>query len=90
MPDPRPARGPSPHPAATHACAARGCGTQVPRRLLMCRTHWSKVPADIRASIWLAYRPGQEHDARPSEAYLSAVTEAIQAVANHGRRAPNR
>lgn len=74
-----------PAPAA-HECAARGCGEQVPRRLLMCRTHWRQVPADVRASVWLAYRRGQE-DNGPSRAYINAATEAIEAVARHRRHA---
>lgn len=75
-----------PSAPAVHECAARGCGEQVPRRLLMCRTHWRQVPADVRASVWLAYRRGQEDNGAPSRAYINAATEAIEAVARHGRR----
>lgn len=66
-------------------CAARGCDRTVPRRLLMCCEHWRQVPADVRASVWLAYRRGQEVDG-PSRAYINAATEAIEAVTHHGRR----
>jgi len=51
----------------------------------MCRIHWRQVPADVRASVWLAYRHGQETDGRPSPAYLDAVAAAVAAVARHGR-----
>lgn len=80
MPNAQASREPSPR-----TCAARGCDRSVPRRLLMCRTHWRQVPADIRASVWLAYRHGQEVNG-PSRAYINAATEAIEAVAHHGRR----
>lgn len=84
MPDPRPNDGSS-RPRTAHPCAARGCITQIPQRLLMCRPHWRQVPADVRASVWLAYRRGQE-DNGPSRAYINAATEAIEAVARRGRR----
>lgn len=86
MPGPRPARDSSAQPTATHSCAARGCSAQLPPRLLMCGPHWRHVPADVRASVWLAYRRGQERDGRPSRAYLDAVSAAVDAVAHHGRR----
>ena len=86
MPSPETDRERSRETAATRPCAARGCPEQVPRRRLMCRTHWFQVPADVRASIWLAYRPGQESNGNPSRAYINAVTEAIDLVARHGRR----
>lgn len=75
-----------PSAPAVHECAARGCDEQVPRRLLMCRTHWRQVPADVRASVWLAYRRGQEDNGNLSRAYINAATEAIEAVTHHGRR----
>lgn len=85
MPDPRRHGQPAPQ-QRTHACVARACHAQVPRHQLMCRTHWFRVPADVRASIWLAYRPGQERIGNVSAAYLDAVAEAVEAVANRGRR----
>jgi hypothetical protein len=64
-----------------HLCHARGCGTPVPPRLLMCLRHWKMVPIDIQRRVWHYYRPGQERDKRPSAEYLKVMKEAIEAVA---------
>ena len=39
------------------------------------------VPKPIRAAILRYYRPGQENDWRPSEAYLRSARQAVIAVA---------
>jgi hypothetical protein len=38
----------------------------------MCAKHWYSLPKHLRDEIWRTYRPGQEHDKRPSQAYLAA------------------
>jgi len=65
----------------THRCHARRCRTQIPERYLMCQKHWAMVPAPLRQAVWRHYRPGQEHDKRPSEAWFNAAKVAIRAVA---------
>jgi hypothetical protein len=46
----------------------------------MCAHHWWQVPVDLRAAVWDAYRPGQELDNAPSEAWHLAAVAAIDAV----------
>ena len=70
----------------TRSCAARGCGVQVPPKMLMCRKHWYMVPVFLRRAVWAAYRPGQEHDGNPSETYLSVMRAAVEAVAEREGR----
>ena len=41
-----------------------------------CRVHWFKLPARIRKDIWDTYRPGQEIDKEPSQAYRDAARAA--------------
>lgn len=52
-----------------HVCHWPGCGTLVPPARWGCAKHWYALPKELRNKIWAAYRPGQEIDARPSEAY---------------------
>lgn len=59
-----------------HACHWPGCSAQVPPAMWGCRPHWFMLPPAIRTAIWAAYRPGQEKDMRPSEAYLLAAQDA--------------
>lgn len=65
----------------THTCHAKGCDAAVPPRMLMCYPHWKMVPKMLQAAIWATYRPGQERDKRPSEAYMEAQRRAVHAVA---------
>lgn len=47
----------------------------------MCAPHWRKVPQKLRLAVWLAYRPGQCDDKRPSAEWFAAADAAIRAVA---------
>jgi len=64
-----------------HKCHADGCSKPIAPAYLMCPAHWRMVPAEIQRRIWLLYRPGQEVDKRPTGQYLSAMKDAIAAVA---------
>lgn len=64
-----------------HRCHARGCGRAVRPEMLMCYPHWKVVPKSIQRAVWLAYRPGQCDDKRPSKAWMSAADAAIGFVA---------
>jgi hypothetical protein len=66
---------------AKHTCHAQGCEKEVPPRLLMCLRHWRLVPLTLQAEVWRWYRPGQEVDKGPSDRYLVAMKNAINAVA---------
>lgn len=60
-----------------HTCHWPGCPEQVPPAMWGCRRHWFKIPKELRHRIWESYRPGQENDLRPSEAYVQAA-KAVQ------------
>lgn len=67
----------------SHTCHWPGCNAQVPPAMWGCRTHWFKLPIALRDAIWAAYRPGQERDMRPSEAYIAAARAAEAWIAEH-------
>jgi len=56
-----------------HFCHWPNCRTEVPPKLWGCKTHWFRLPAALRWSIWGAYRPGQEITKTPSREYLIAA-----------------
>jgi hypothetical protein len=43
------------------------------------------VPRLMQSRIWATYRPGQEIDKNPTEAYMEAQVAAVQAVAARER-----
>ena len=57
----------------THICHHPNCTEKVPARLHACRKHWFQLPQHLRDRIWATYRPGQERDKKPSDAYREAV-----------------
>ena len=59
-----------------HHCHWPGCARHVPPAMWGCKPHWRRLPADIRARIWAAYRPGQENDKDPSREYVAAARAA--------------
>ena len=59
----------------SHTCHWPGCGTPVPPKMWGCRKHWFRLPKRLRDEIWRTYRPGQETDKQPSDAYLAAAWE---------------
>lgn len=67
--------------AAPHTCHARGCEKRVLPEMLMCAPHWLMVPRSIQRAVWLAYRPGQCDDMRPSKEWHRAADGAIGWVA---------
>lgn len=67
-------------PVLQHHCHAKGCKKAVAPKLLMCPMHWRMVPKVLADRVWATYRPGQERDKNPSEAYLKAADAAIKAV----------
>lgn len=64
-----------------HECHWPGCGKQVPPAMWGCKTHWFKLPARLRAQVWSTYRPGQEIDMNPSEAYLKVAQKVQEWIA---------
>jgi hypothetical protein len=66
-----------------HSCHWPGCEAQVPPAMWGCREHWFRLPKHLRDEIWRAYRPGQEKDMRPSEAYLAAARRVQEWIEEH-------
>ena len=71
-----------------HLCHAIGCDVRCPPNRLMCAPHWFMVPEAQRRAVWRLYRPGQEVDRNPSQAYLEAARAAINSVAAAEGRDP--
>lgn len=67
-------------PTDPHTCHAEGFQRHIKPSLFMCREHWRMVPPSEQSAIWRAFRPGQEIDKRPSEAYLRAAERAVASV----------
>lgn len=71
-----------------HGCHWPGCTRQVPPAKWGCLTHWRMLPAALRRRIWDAYRPGQEDDGKPSDAYLAAARDVRAWILAHHPPAP--
>lgn len=71
----------------SHTCHAKHCKVATPPTNLMCFTHWRMVPKPLKDLVWKHYRSGQEIDKAPSEAYLKAANDAIEAVAEKEKKA---
>lgn len=67
-------------PEMSHHCHAYDCHTPVDPKLLMCRKHWRMVPRKLQLLVWSTYRPGQEIDKEPTEAYLLVQRAAVWTV----------
>jgi len=58
-----------------HTCHWPNCGKEVPPAMWGCKTHWFRLPANLRARIWATYRAGQEITKTPSQEYLAAALD---------------
>jgi len=62
-----------------HICHWPGCDKDVPPAMWGCKTHWFKLPKNLRDRIWATYQPGQEEgEVSVSEAYFVAA-DAVEA-----------
>ncbi len=66
-----------------HRCAAPGCLTQVPMHMMMCGSHWLRLPPTQRERIYDAYKgtqlgkPGAEETLRrEARAAIRTLREA--------------
>lgn len=66
---------------SAHHCHATDCIKEVPPKMLMCGRHWKMVPRRLQDEVWATYVPGQERRKDPTNAYLIAARDAINAVA---------
>lgn len=73
-----------------HRCHWPGCPVDVPPSMWGCKPHWFRLPMQLRARIWRAYRPGQEDDKRPSAEYLTVELEAQEWAMAHPEKPPRR
>jgi hypothetical protein len=64
------------HQDRRHTCHWPQCEQQVPPAMWGCRTHWYRLPKNVRDAIWQSYEPGQEQRMDPSEAYVVAARAA--------------
>jgi len=58
-----------------HRCHWPMCGKPVPPSMWGCKRHWFMLPKSLRDRVWATYRPGQEVDKRPSDAYIAVAKE---------------
>lgn len=64
-----------------HHCHWPGCVAQCPPAMWGCKKHWYTLPQYLRNKVWAVYRPGQEVDMRPSEAYMKVAQEVQDWIA---------
>lgn len=72
-----------------HHCHWPNCPRAVSPAMWGCKTHWFKLPADIRSAIWASYRPGQEQSKTPSTVYIGAARRAQEWIARYLEHAPD-
>jgi hypothetical protein len=68
---------------AKHTCHWPGCTKVVAPKFWGCTDHWYRLPAALRKRIWQTYRPGQEIDKKPSQAYVNAARAVQDWIAEH-------
>jgi hypothetical protein len=68
-----------------HECHWPGCPQQVAPAKWGCYKHWMMLPAQLRAEIWNAYRPGQEVNWTPSREYVEVARKVQNWIKEHGR-----
>jgi hypothetical protein len=64
-----------------HQCPIVGCQAHLPYGTLMCRTHWKRVPAQLRSEVYAAWDNGS-----PREDYMDVRARAIAAVGGGNTR----
>lgn len=60
-----------------HQCPAPGCTRQIANHLLMCRTHWSLVPAPIQRELYAAYKNGRGVGTAEHRAAMEKAIESV-------------
>lgn len=63
----------------SHRCPTTGCVLVIGDHLLMCRKHWSQVPAELQVAVWRTYWARDRGDAE-RRAHLAACRRAIKSV----------
>lgn len=55
-------------------------------KYLMCPAHWRMVPQGIQTDVWRTYFSGIRKQTHPTDAYLTAVFNAVVAVGEVGTK----
>lgn len=66
----------------SHTCQAHGCTRQIGSHLLMCPTHWSRVPGRLQRELNLAWRNLRVHGGAEHLAHYKSLRALI--VSNSG------
>ena len=70
-----------------HRCYIDGCTRNVPDTILLCKPHWYRVPAPLRAQVWKTWKALTAADGglwavkeyrRAKQAAIDAVNERLQ------------
>lgn len=70
-------------PRCSHHCHWPNCPQTVAPRLWGCKTHWYRLPQNLRDEIWRYYRPGQEVTKRPMPEYLEVAHRVQEWIAQN-------
>lgn len=66
-----------------HTCHIPGCTVEVPPKMLMCRSHWARVPRHLQRDVRRTFNPRQcvaGTDVSPTEEWHQAADAAIDYV----------
>jgi hypothetical protein len=64
-----------------HTCHANFCQTVTPEKYLMCPNHWFKVPKNLQAKVWQAFKGTTAADRCRSIPYMKACADAVEYIA---------
>jgi len=64
----------------TETCAVKGCDYDVSPNVLLCTSHWLKVPKATKRRVYQNYRSGQDRGGRPTADWLNAAAKAVDAA----------
>jgi DNA-directed RNA polymerase subunit RPC12/RpoP len=67
----------------SHTCHWPDCAKEVHPKMWGCKTHWFRLPKELRDLIWATYRPGQEITKTPGRAYVNAAQKVQDWIARH-------
>lgn len=60
-------------------CSANECPVVIPRYMLMCKPHWSKIPTPLRNRIWAAWN-AYKKDLNNAEALFALQQLQAEAI----------
>jgi hypothetical protein len=73
-----PGRGPGDGaPGQLTVCPVPDCGTSIDSSRLACRACWTRIPAELRAQVWITWKSGAGSG---TDAHTRAIRAAISAA----------